>query len=286
MKKLLHHIAWLLRGVRVYALVGKSGTGKSFRAQLIAEKYGIELIIDDGLLIRDQKIIAGRSAKREKGYLSAVRTAIFDDPEHRKEVMESMTRQRFKGVLVIATSDRMAKKIVERLELRQPKRIIHIEEIATEEEIQIAQRSRSMEGKHVIPVPAIEVKRNYPSIFYDSVKIFLKNRLTNRPKVYEKAVVRPEYAKRGRVTISETALTQMILHCVSEFNQLLEMKKVVVKMERSGYRINIILDVPFGTQLSGDIHELQQYIIDSIEKFTGIMIDELNISVESVSEKE
>ena len=54
--------------ITVYALVGESGTGKSFRSRLLAEKYGINAIIDDGLLIQDEKIIAGHSAKREKTY--------------------------------------------------------------------------------------------------------------------------------------------------------------------------------------------------------------------------
>ena len=49
----------------VYALVGKSGTGKSFRAKLLAEKIGISYIIDDGLLIYGDTILAGRSAKQE-----------------------------------------------------------------------------------------------------------------------------------------------------------------------------------------------------------------------------
>ena len=40
----------------VYALVGESGTGKSFRAKLLAESYGIDAIIDDGLLIQNDKI--------------------------------------------------------------------------------------------------------------------------------------------------------------------------------------------------------------------------------------
>ena len=39
--------------VKVYALVGRSGTGKSFRAQLVADKYHIPLIVDDGLLIKN-----------------------------------------------------------------------------------------------------------------------------------------------------------------------------------------------------------------------------------------
>ena len=42
----------------VIALVGPSGTGKSHRALLVAHQYGADAIIDDGILIRDGKIIA------------------------------------------------------------------------------------------------------------------------------------------------------------------------------------------------------------------------------------
>ena len=61
-------VRWWLKGIQVYALVGESGTGKSFRAKLVAQKYRIDLIIDDGLVIKDDKIIAGYSAKREKSF--------------------------------------------------------------------------------------------------------------------------------------------------------------------------------------------------------------------------
>jgi ABC-type dipeptide/oligopeptide/nickel transport system ATPase component len=49
-----------LKRIKVYALIGESGTGKSFRAKLVAQKYGIEHIIDDGLLIKENKILAGK----------------------------------------------------------------------------------------------------------------------------------------------------------------------------------------------------------------------------------
>ena len=65
--------------ITVFALVGPSGTGKSFRAKLLADKHGLEAIIDDGLLIQNDKILAGQSAKREKTYMGAVRVALFDD---------------------------------------------------------------------------------------------------------------------------------------------------------------------------------------------------------------
>ena len=64
------------RSITVFALVGESGTGKSFRAKLLAEKYGIEAMIDDGLLIKDDKILAGKSAKHEKTYICVPITTI------------------------------------------------------------------------------------------------------------------------------------------------------------------------------------------------------------------
>lgn len=77
-------------GLTVFALVGESGTGKSFRAKLLAQKYGIEAIIDDGLLIKDDKILAGKTAKHEKTYMGAVRIALFDDKQHRDDVAKAL----------------------------------------------------------------------------------------------------------------------------------------------------------------------------------------------------
>lgn len=175
MFRLFRHLAWLLRGVKVFALVGKAGTGKSFRAKLVAQKYGIELIVDDGLLIRDQKIIAGKSAKKEKNFLAAVKTALFDDRVHRKSVITHLRKESFKRVLIIGTSERMVLRIAERLELPSPSKILKIENLASKDEIETAIHSRFVEGKHVIPVPVVEIHRTYPQFVYDSVKVFKKS---------------------------------------------------------------------------------------------------------------
>ena len=284
MFRFINDLFWLARGVRVFALVGESGTGKSLRAKLVAQKYGIDVIIDDGLLIKGDSIVAGKSAKREQLYMTAVKTALFHDKAHRDQVAKAIAKAHFKKILVIGTSQKMTEKITERLQLPHPSKIIKIEDIATTEEIEKAIRTRRVEGKHVIPVPAIEVKRSYPRIFYDSIRVFLQKNLGTRaisaPKVYEKSVVRPEFSKRGRVAISEAALSQMVLHCVSEFNSEVRIKKITVGSDSQGYRLTLAIEVPYGTQLSGNIHHLQQYVIDNIERFTGILIEEVNIVVE------
>ena len=74
-KKFYQYLIRITKGIQIYGLVGKAGTGKSFRAQLVAAKYNIDYIIDDGLLIQNQQIVAGKSAKQAKGPYGAVKIA-------------------------------------------------------------------------------------------------------------------------------------------------------------------------------------------------------------------
>jgi hypothetical protein len=189
---------WLVRKPRIFALVGKSGTGKSFKARQVARRFRIDLIVDDGLLIRGQKIIAGRSAKREKGLLSAIKTAVFAHPDQIEEVRRVLAGEVYSRVLIIGTSRKMIQRIASTLGLLPINRVINITEVATAEEISRALKIRAEQGKHIIPVPAVGIKRNYPHIFFESVKILLKggSGLRNREEeIVEKTVVRPEYSR-------------------------------------------------------------------------------------------
>lgn len=276
-------------GLTVIALVGESGTGKSFKSKLLAQKYNIDAIIDDGLLIQNDKILGGKSAKTEKTYMGAVRIALFDDKDHRDEVAKIIKKSKIKKLLLLGTSEKMVTKIATRLQVPPPEKIIHIEDIATRDEIDKAIRSRQVEGKHVIPVPAIEIQRNYSQIFYDSIKVFfskpamLFGKKKNKQKTFEKSVVTPEFSKKGRVSISEAALTQMTIHCVQEFDSKIRIKKFSIKTNNRGYRLVITIDVPFGKQLTGEIYKLQSYIVDNIEKYTGILIEEVSIIIDKIT---
>ena len=215
-----------LKGITVYALVGKSGTGKSFRAKLLAEKLGIPYIIDDGLLIFGDTILAGRSAKQEKLYVSAIKTALFLDPKQLEKVTKVLRERKVKKILLLGTSSKMVEKLASQLDLPPISQIIQIEEIASKEDIEAAIKSRFEEGKHVIPVPAIEVKRDYAQILSDSIRIFFSGDKRKdgekKSKFFEKSIVQPDFHQEvtsgGRVTITEAALTQMILHCIDEYD--------------------------------------------------------------------
>ncbi|MDT8297467.1 MAG: hypothetical protein RQ801_04130 [Spirochaetaceae bacterium] len=287
-------IRQLVGGTKVFALVGKSGTGKSFRAKLVAEDYGIDYIIDDGLLIQGNSIVAGKSAKREQIYMSAVRTALFDDPLHRHEVIKAIRSRKIRKILLLGTSERMVARTAERLELPPPSKIIQIEEISSDEDIEKAQRSRNDEGKHVIPVPSVEVERDYPHLLSDSIKVLFKmgrgfgRRRGGGQKVYEKSVVRPSFhgsTDKGKVVISEHALGQMIAHCVDEFDGQLIVKKVKIRPSHGVYHIRSEVEMPYGNPINDNLHDLRNYVVDRLEKFTGIMIAEFDLVVAGVSKR-
>ncbi len=293
-----HKVKGRLQGIQVYALVGSSGTGKSFRAKLLAEKIGVNYIIDDGLLIRGASILGGKSAKQEQNYIRAIKTALFTELEHRQKVIKVLQERKVKKVLLLGTSDKMVKKMGERLELPPIREIIKIEEIASKKDIENAIKSRKEEGKHIIPVPVIEVKRDYSQILSDSIRIFFKGS-TKKPRVFEKAVVQPDFHTKsvvqqdtlegqgapGRVSISEAALTQMILHCIDEYDDEIEVKRIKVRTSRTGYGITLSIDVPYGKTLTGELHDLRTYIHDKIQMYTGIILDKLEISIDNISQR-
>ena len=72
--------------VKAYAFVGPSGTGKSYRAQMVANERGINYIIDDGLLISGNEVLAGISAKKAPTKIETVRNALFQNEDRKKEI--------------------------------------------------------------------------------------------------------------------------------------------------------------------------------------------------------
>jgi len=289
-----HKVKGRLNGTTVYALVGKSGTGKSFRAMLLAEKLGISYVIDDGLLIHETSIIAGRSAKNEKHYLSAIKTAIFSDPVHRNEVAAAIQQHKVKKILILGTSEKMVTRVTEELGLPPISQVILIEEISSEKEIKLAIRSRTEEGKHVIAVPAIEIKSEYAQILSDSIRIFFRRNREpeagGKARFFDQSIVQPSFHPKGkasgRVAISEAALTEMILHCVDEFDTDIHVLKMQVKKSRMGYRINLSVGVPYGKKLASGLNELRAYIQNNLLRYTGIILDRLEISIDKImSEK-
>jgi hypothetical protein len=66
----------------------------------------------------------------------------------------------------------MVKKIASNLKLPEISEIIYITDVATEQEMQTARKMRVTEGKHVIPVPTFEIKKDFSGYLLDPLQIF------------------------------------------------------------------------------------------------------------------
>lgn len=285
--------------LQVFAFFGPSGTGKSFRAKLVAQKYHIKAIIDDGLLIYEDNILAGHSAKLEDSYMGAVRVALFDDKKHRDSVALAIQQKQLKKILLLGTSEKMVNKIAMRLQLPLPEKYIRIEDIATPQQIEEARISRQIEGKHVIPVRAYEVKESgsYSRIFVTKVKVRLskkkffrhffkneekKNQVEVNAKLFEKSVVRPAFSVTARKNISQAHLASLAAGAIAGFNGTIRLKSLNIKADKTGYRFFVTIDVPFGEPLTELSKNLKTYVTSSIEKNTGILLEDISIIVDHV----
>lgn len=256
--------------VEVYALVGPSGTGKSHRALLVAQQHNISLIIDDGILIKGNKILAGSSAKREPSKIAAVRRAIFVDPEHSKEVREAMRDLPDKRVLILGTSLSMVERIAKELGLPKISHLIKIEDVATEKEIEIAREKRYKEGKHVIPVPTIEVKPRFPGYLMESLELFL--RIKGKPTKAEKTIVRPRFSYYGKLLIHDNVIAQLITYAVLTHQDITRVVHLTTEKTDEGLDIDISVECVYGRNLPAMGEEVQEQIVKVVESCTGLTV--------------
>lgn len=270
--------------MQVYAFVGKTGTGKSYNAQKVAKKYGIRFIIDDAILIKDNKVIAGKSAKTETSKIASVKAAIFLDESRKKQMSDVIKKEKIDKILILGTSDKMVKTIADNLGLDEICHTIYIEEVATPEQIEEARRSRTEEGKHIVPVPTFEIKKQFSGYFLDSLKIFnIFNKADEDVDVSEKTIIRPTYSYLGNFVISDTVINEIISYSVAKVPGVSKVMKVNTQEYIDGMKLDIDIEIKFGFNIPKLSSEIKNTVIYAIDKSTGINLFGININVKSIS---
>ena len=269
------------------ALVGPSGTGKSHRALIVAHEYDVDTIIDDGLLIKDSKIIAGYSAKKEPSKIRAVKRAIFMESDHAAEVREAIVKVKPARILVLGTSKNMVEKIVDALNLPPISKIIRIEDIASKTEIAKARESRLKEGKHIIPVPTIELKPHFSGYLIDPLDIFFKKpRSKQRRKLGEKSIVRPTFSYYGKLLISDAAIAAIVDYVATSDETITKTGQITIKNSHDrekGISISFDVTIKYGQSIWNVVHDAQLRVKQIVEYMTGMMVREVNVAVKRLS---
>ena len=268
--------------MEVVAFYGPPGTGKSDRALVIAYENQCSCIIDDGILIYHNRIVAGKSAKREESRLKAVRRAIFWDEEQREDVKKTLQKIHPDRILILGTSDRMVVTITKALDLPEPSKYIRIEDVARPEEMMKASEARHKEGKHVIPVPVIELKPHFTGYWIDSLQVLFRRK--GRFSA-EKSIVRPKFSYHGTLTISNTVI-QSIAQYVTQMEEGVVKAEAssasVQKLEEKVLHIKIQIAAKHGILLVPLCKNVQEKVKTMIEYMTGMTVEKVDVSVKSL----
>lgn len=272
----------MLEGIKVYAFVGPSGTGKSYRAGYVAGENNISYIIDDGLFIKGNEVIAGSSAKKAATKIETVKHALFQTDFEKKEIVEAIKKYKPESIMILGTSDNMVHKIAENLGLPKISKIIRIDEIATQEEIETARRIRVTEGKHVIPVPTFEIKKDFSGYILDPLQIFKSKGLGKTPYVSEKSIIRPTFSYMGNFTISDSVFRQIIEYLAYKTQGIHKLAKMRISKHEEGPNIYVEVIVVYGYNIVETLNGFKEKCIKEIEKLTAMNIREIEIVAKNI----
>ena len=270
--------------MEVVAFVGPSGTGKSHRAIGVAHNNNCDAIIDDGLLIKGTKILAGTSAKNETNRIQAVKRAIFTEDSHADEVRNALASGGIHRLLILATSDNMIQKIVLRLGLPKPEKTVYIQQIATKQEMKKAKQMRLKDGKHIVPVPTVELKPHFTGYFADlPYNLFSKERKHAEP---DRSIVRPAFSYYGKIFISDYAIQDIINIVAQKMLGIDKVNSIRVRRRSSntkGIAIAVEVVLFYGVRVFEVTKVFQNKIKEKVEYMTAMQVKSVDVSVRSLS---
>ncbi len=266
--------------MQVFALYGTSGTGKSHTALTLAHSLGVDAIIDDGILVYEGRKVAGTSAKYEKTKIQAIKRAIFFYDDHAEEVRKALAALPIQKLLVLGTSRRMIERIVETLALPPVSRYLPIESVKPKAEIQAALYMRQIQGKHVIPIPRVEVEKDFFQRIIASAQQILSPK---KEVIGETTIVHPAFSG-GRIQVHEHVLKKLVQHVCRRFPEVAHVHKTVYTFhDLPRLSVSLSLRLSFGTAIPPIVRSLQRQLYEEFVHSLEIAPASIDIRVLSLS---
>ena len=267
--------------MNVVGLCGRSGTGKSHHALAVAREMKIEAIVDDGLLIAGNRILAGRSAKAERTKMAAVRRAIFQDEAQAADVRSALAEMNPQSILILGTSHGMLEEIREALQLPEYAKILEIEELASPEDLQTARLLRDEEGTHVIPVARSEVRRLIPVALVDAFDSVFRSSRAEALRVSEQRTqVKPHFSENGTaMSVNPEMIRPLIERAIEESSSGAFRLGQVALQTKPGLIIVLDISAAPGALDILTLRTLQHNVRERVQGATGQNIQSVDVVI-------
>ena len=230
-----------------------------------------------GLLINENEVVAGTSAKKAPTKIETVKKALFMRQEEQAEIRRALRKYKPEAILILGTSDDMVDKIVSNLGLPEISERVYIRDVATEEEMQTAKRIRQTEGKHVIPVPTFEIKKDFSGYLLDPLQIFKSKGKGAKPYISEKSIIRPTFSYLGKFTISDTVFRQIIEYIGNKSEGIYKVIRVRITTVDQTVDIYVEVLLNYGCNMVEAMKEFKIKSKKEIEQLTAMNVGQIDI---------
>ena len=176
----------------------------------------------------------------------------------------------------------MVQKIASNLGLPEISETIYITDVATEQEMETARRIRVTEGKHVIPVPTFEIKKDFSGYLLDPLQIFKSKGKGQKPYISEKSIIRPTFSYMGRFTISDLVFRQILEYLACQTPAIYKVLKTRVENYGEGVKLYMEVTIVYGFNVVTGLNEFKEKSKKEIEKLTAMNVVELEVVAKNI----
>ena len=176
----------------------------------------------------------------------------------------------------------MVQKIAANLGLPEISEYIYITDVATKQEMETARRIRVTEGKHVIPVPTFQIKKDFSGYLLDPLQIFKSKGKGQKPYISEKSIIRPTFSYLGKFTISDLVFRQILEYIAVKTPAIYKILRTRVENYGEGAKIYVEVTVMYGYNVINGIKDFKDRARKEIEKLTAMNVVELEVVAKNI----
>ena len=176
----------------------------------------------------------------------------------------------------------MVQKIAANLGLPEISETTYITDVATEAEMKTAKRIRVTEGKHVIPVPTFEIKKDFSGYLLDPLQIFKSKGKGKQPYISEKSIIRPTFSYMGRFTISDLVFRQILEYLAIQVPVIYKILKTRVENYGEGVKIYMEVTMLYGYNVMDGLKDFKQKAKKEIETLTAMNVVALDVVAKNI----
>jgi len=156
--------------------------------------------------------------------------------------------------------------------------MIHIEDITTEEERELAEKQRNTQGEHVVPAPTFQLKRQFSGYLMSPIRM-IKGLGFGRDDDAEKSVVRPTYSYLGEYMISDRVMSDIVDYIVSTIPGAGNALRVITEKRHEGLKLTILIYMELGINVIEGAKKIQEKCVEAIEEMTSFNIEQVDVEI-------